>query len=341
MTYNEFKKLAAQKPGASPKASLPKDDLAAGKFDTPGDTPIQEPAQQPEQKPVAQPKQQPAQPQTVVTEKTTDPNGNTTTTTTKTTGPQAQGRPSVQPQGQPAQQTVGAPSFNAPENLEGTGANTKEDYYKNQIQRFILNNPGFAPAVDKETGGGTGTGAKIVDAIGGQKARVGLAFDSMDAQGRANVLSTMLADPNTEKALLGAMETGDLDALHMFFGSGNADPNAPADVNAEALKIVWDKMPEDQKARFIDAGKKCAWNGIKSDFFGNLPKAISLWFKMKGWDQMGEFAQDPLKFYLSVAGILGGGALLIGGLAGGSDDEKQPIVINNGNQENPYYSGTL
>ena len=167
----------------------------------------------------------------------------------------------------------------------------------------------------------------------------GYDYNKMDAQGRANVIATMLQDPNTEKAVTDALAKGDMGALDMFFGSQTQDPNAPKDVNAEALKIVWDKMPEDQKQRFIDAGKACAWNGIKENFFTGIPKAIALWFKMQGWNEMGEFAQNPLNFYLTLGGLLVGGTALAGAAFGGGSE--QPVINVNNGQSNPFYNNEI
>lgn len=280
--------------------------------------------------------------QTVTKKVTTKPDGTTTEETTQPVG------------------TIPSVNFNAPDKVEDTPFKTKEAYYEQQILDFFKNNPGLKAAVDAQTGGKSSpiaTGASVVgkgvDFINGltgketnnaDQYKAGVDFLGLDAQGRANVISTLLQDQATEKALLDALEKGDMDMWQMLIGlkaDGTPDPNAKPDLNAEAMKIVWKNMDPKQQERFMDAGKKAAWAGIKQDFWTNLPKAVSLWFKMRGWDQMGEFAQDPLKFYLSLAGILGGGLVLGGAVLGGGGSEQQPVVVNNGSQQNPYYSGTL
>ena len=298
--------------------------------------------QQPQQQTQAAKPEQPQAPTTTTTT-TQKPDGTTITKEEKPVTQQPASTPNTTGQTQP--QEPAAPKLPALDFSDPTKV-------REQITGFLLNHPGFAPAVEankpqEEKQEPQSVGEKIVGAVsdfirsGAEKVApnmvAGYDYNKMDAQGRANVISTMLQDPNTEKAVTDALAKGDMAALDMFFGSQNQDPNAPKDTNAEALKIVWDKMPEDQKQRFIDAGKACAWNGIKSNFFTGIPKAIALWFKMQGWNEMGEFAQNPMNFYLTLGGLLVGGTALAGVAFGGGGNEQPVINVSNG-QSNPFYT---
>jgi len=342
MRYSDFKKQAAriqqdktlkqaEKNATNPQPQAQGQQEQIQLYDNPGDNPIDDNSATPAKPPMEE-----------TTTTTTDPTTGQKTTT-KVTKPAA---PAVQPQGQ--QPNMPSINFNAPDNVENTPFKSKEGYYRSQITNFFLANPNFSNAVEANRPNPPEGEQGVVDKLKGGIRAVGSKvapnlmaandFNNMDTQGKADVIYTMLQDPNTEKALIDALEKGDMEMFHMLLGNGSGD--SKPDANAEAMKFVWQKMTPEQQERFTAAGKKAAWAAIKADPLKNLPNAISLWFKMKGWDQMGEFAQDPLKFYLSLAGILGGG-LVLGSMAFGGGSDEQPVVINNGAQQNPYYSGTL
>ena len=284
------------------------------------------------------------------------------TTETKTTTKNPDGTETTTVEKKPAMPSL---NLSAPKSLEDTHFATNEDYWNAQIRGFLINAPGFVDAVNKQKAqqpeqpsqqGQQPAKNPIVgwvsDKLGpvvraaGDAINPGLVagydYSNMTVPQRVAVLEHVLSNPDTEATILKAMETGDMDALDMFFGKPNADPNAPADPNAEALKAVWERMPEERKQKYIEAGKKCAWNGIKSNFFTGIPKAIALWFKMKGWNDMGEFAKNPLNFYLTLGGLVVGGTALAGAAFGGGGGENQQPVINvNNGQSNPFYNNEI
>jgi hypothetical protein len=214
-------------------------------------------------------------------------------------------------------------------NLEGTKFKTNEEYWQDNAKNFLMNHP----IMRKNYGSGLAMGGNILTATDEQL---------------AGTMVDMFRDQKTAAEIQRALSTGDLNALQMLFPTGDSnsvdtnDESIPLQTRLEsmvgnkmekAMKAAWWQLTPEEQAGYLDAGKKCVWNGIKQDLFKNLPIAASLWCKYQGWDQLGEFAANPLYFYLTLGGlVLGGGALLAGAFDDDDDDEESADT-------NPYELG--
>lgn len=72
------------------------------------------------------------------------------------------------------------------------------------------------------------------------------------------------------------------------------------------------------------------WDLVKENPLQNLPAAIGLFLRQKGWDSAGDFFSNPIAFYGSLLGLFGGAALLFGGSKGESSN------VNNYYNRVPY-----
>ena len=67
------------------------------------------------------------------------------------------------------------------------------------------------------------------------------------------------------------------------------------------------------KSYIADGMKGKVWEGIKSNPMKNLPVAAGIFLRQMGMGKAGDFMSNPIAFYGSILGLLGGGALLMGG----------------------------
>lgn len=149
-------------------------------------------------------------------------------------------------------------------------------------------------------------------------------------------LGGVLKNDANYKELMQALSHGDMEFLNYL---QRMQQGMGGDQAASFFADVWSSIPEEKQLELMGTMKTAAWNNIKADPIANIPKAIGLWFKMKGWDQMGEFAQNPLNFYLTLGGLLVGGTALAGAAFGGGS--QQPIINVGNGQSNPFYNNEI
>ena len=150
-------------------------------------------------------------------------------------------------------------------------------------------------------------------------------------------LNGVLSNEANYNELKEALSHGDMEFLNYMqrMQSSMGDEKA-----ASYFSQVWSNIPEEKQEELLGTMKTAAWNNIKADPLSNIPKAIALWFKMKGWDQLGEFAQNPMNFYLTLGGLLVGGTALAGA-AFGNGGSQQPIINVGNGQSNPFYNNEI
>ena len=135
----------------------------------------------------------------------------------------------------------------------------------------------------------------------------------------------------------GAILSNDsLNAADRFINASNIDD---VDTYLQNVDSMASSMPNSEAAsafkQYITDGLQSrVWDEVKANPIQNIPKAASLFLRQHGLGVMADFAKNPIAFYGSLIGILGGGAMLLGG----SDSESQPITINNhpGYNKVPY-----
>jgi hypothetical protein len=84
------------------------------------------------------------------------------------------------------------------------------------------------------------------------------------------------------------------------------------------------------KQYVTDGLKTRVWDGIKSNPIKNIPLAASMFLRQYGLGKAADFLSNPIAFYGSLVGVLGGAKLLFGGRDGNSP------VVNNYYNRVPY-----
>ena len=75
------------------------------------------------------------------------------------------------------------------------------------------------------------------------------------------------------------------------------------------------KMPNSEAAKqfksyIADGMKSRVWDGIKQDPVKNIPAAAGIFLRQMGLGKAGDFMSNPIAFYGSILGLIGGGLLL-------------------------------
>lgn len=91
---------------------------------------------------------------------------------------------------------------------------------------------------------------------------------------------------------------------------------------------------ENAKKQLTGSFLKGVWKNVKANPIEMVPQIAGMFLRHLGaGDTVANFASDPMKFYISLAGLLLGGGLLLSGGFGGSNSRQPQIIINNGGQQ--------
>ena len=154
----------------------------------------------------------------------------------------------------------------------------------------------------------------------------------MDPKKLYELPQQILDQPEFFDSLVAAVDKGDMDALEFLqwaeakwkgqngTGSGSGAA-AGGNGSAPGLRI---KFSTEQINKIKGAAQRALWGQIKADPLNNIPKAIAMFLRMQGLDQVADFARDPFKFYAALAAVLLGGAAVLGL---GDDEERQPAPV--------------
>lgn len=150
--------------------------------------------------------------------------------------------------------------------------------------------------------------------------------DKLDSATRDYVIGRIKGLPPEDiTKMLETADTKDWEALSSVFTAHAGDDTVPEGFTKEE----WERT----KPALVSGVKGLAVKKWKEDPLKNTPTMVSFWLKSQGFDNMAEFAENPMLFWGSLVLLLGGTALLGSALFGGSRNEnKQPIIINNGPQ---------
>lgn len=149
----------------------------------------------------------------------------------------------------------------------------------------------------------------------------------------------ILDKPEFFDSFLTAADKGDMGALEFFqwaeskWKGGTTGSTPGGDAAPAGNKGVRINLSEDQKNKIKAVAQRVLWREVKADPLRNIPKAIAMFLRMYGYDQMADFARDPIKFYSSLAAVLLGGAVILG--TDNDDDEDERQLINSGKHVDP------
>lgn len=155
-------------------------------------------------------------------------------------------------------------------------------------------------------------------------------------------LNDIKNNPNVVNSIGAALENASPASLDSFMRIGQQyekmqQEQSSSTTAASGGTIQPDSAMTKIKDQLTGSFLKGMWKNIKANPIQMIPQAASMFLRYLGaGESVAGFAADPMKFYLSMAGILlGGGLLLSGAFGGGGANQPQQIVINNGPQTDP------
>ena len=219
---------------------------------------------------------------------------------------------------------------NNPADYTGMTADQKFDTFQQDIHRAANKNIGIGDAFNavKEDAGKWGLNLNPYHPIDSIRSAVG-AVKNMYSYATTGKSTPSALGQLRDRALL----SEDVQrAADQFIASSDI---SDIPTYQKRIEQMASSMPNSEAAdafkQYVTNGLQSrVWDGIKSNPIKNIPLAAGMFLRQYGFGKAGDFLSNPIAFYGSLIGVIGGSHLLFGGRGG------EAPTVNNYYNRVPY-----